>query len=68
LLLSEKWSLHSEIDTEFYKPIQQNVYVLRKDAQNKQPSETGAGLAHFSVTTQIPEINPTLEFLNAGKT
>jgi hypothetical protein len=48
LLLSEKWSLHSEIDRVFTKPIQQNVYVLRvQGLQNKQPSETGAGLAHF---------------------
>ena len=61
LLLSEKWSLHSEIDNRvFTKPIQQNVYVLRVQGRYKINShlETGAGLAHLSVTTQIPEINP----------
>ncbi len=61
LLLSEKWSLHSEIDNRvFTKPIQQNVYVLRVQGRYKINShlETGAGFAHFSVTTQIPEINP----------
>ncbi len=61
LLLSEKWSLHSEIDNRvFTKPIQQNVYVLRVQGRYRINShlETGAGLAHFSVTTQIPEINP----------
>lgn len=61
LLLSEKWSLHSEIDNRvFTKPIQQNVYVLRVQGRYRINSqlETGSGLAHFSVTTQIPEINP----------
>ena len=61
LLLSEKWSLHSEIDNRvFTKPIQQNVYVLRVQGRYRINShlETGAGLAHFSVTTQKPEINP----------
>lgn len=61
LLLSEKWSLHSEIDNRvFTKPIQQNVYVLRVQGRYRINShlETGAGFAHFSVTTQIPEINP----------
>jgi hypothetical protein len=60
LLLSEKWSLHSEIDNRvFTKPIQQNVYVLRVQGRYRINShlETGAGFAHFSVTTQIPEIN-----------
>ena len=61
LQLSEKWFLHSEIDNRvFTKPIQQNVYLLRVQGRYKINShlETGVGFAHFSVTTQIPEISP----------
>lgn len=61
LLLSEKWSLHSEFDNRlFLKPTQENLYVIRVQGRYKINAhlETGAGFAYFSVDTQIPEINP----------
>jgi hypothetical protein len=61
LLLTEKWSLHSEFDNRvFLKPTQENLYVIRVQGRYKINIhlETGAGFAYFSVDTQIPEINP----------
>jgi hypothetical protein len=61
LLLSEKWSLHSEFDNRlFLKPTQENLYVIRVQGRYKINAhlEIGAGFAYFSVDTQIPEINP----------
>ena len=61
LLLSEKWSMHSEFDNRlFLKPTQENLYVIRVQGRYKINAhlETGAGFAYFSVDTQIPEINP----------
>ncbi|MBG6060524.1 hypothetical protein IWX83_000289 [Flavobacterium sp. CG_9.1] len=61
LLLSEKWSLHSEFDNRlFLKPTQENLFVIRVQGRYKINAhlETGAGFAYFSVDTQIPEINP----------
>ena len=61
LLLSEKWTLHSEIDNRiFLKPIQQNVFVLRLQARYKlsKQVETGFGFAYFSVDSQVTEVNP----------
>ncbi|WP_243698899.1 DUF2490 domain-containing protein [Flavobacterium sandaracinum] len=61
LLLSEKWSLHSEFDNRlFLKPTQENLYVIRVQGRYKINAhlETGAGFAYFSVDTQVPEINP----------
>jgi hypothetical protein len=60
LLLSEKWSLHSEFDNRvFLKPVQENLYVIRIQGRYKinDHLETGAGFAYFSVDTQVPEIN-----------
>ncbi|MFE3868893.1 DUF2490 domain-containing protein [Flavobacterium sp. LS2P90] len=60
LLLSEKWSLHSEFDNRlFLKPVQENLYVIRIQGRYKINAhlETGAGFAYFSVDTQVPEIN-----------
>lgn len=61
LLLTEKWSLHSEFDNRvFLKPVQENLYVVRIQGRYKinDHLETGAGFAYFSVDTQVPEINP----------
>ena len=61
LLLTEKWSLHSEFDNRvFLKPVQENLYVVRIQGRYKinDQLETGAGFAYFSVDTQVPEINP----------
>jgi hypothetical protein len=61
LLLTEKWSLHSEFDNRvFLKPVQENLYVVRIQGRYKINDylETGAGFAYFSVDTQVPEINP----------
>ena len=61
LLLSEKWSLHSEFDNRlFLKPVQENLYVVRIQGRYKinDHLEIGAGFAYFSVDTQVPEINP----------
>lgn len=61
LLLSEKWSLHSEFDNRlFLKPTQENLYVIRIQGRYKinDHLEAGAGFAYFSVDTQLPEINP----------
>jgi hypothetical protein len=61
LLLTEKWSLHSEFDNRlFLKPMQENLYVMRIQGRYKinESLETGAGFAYFSVDTQLPEINP----------
>jgi hypothetical protein len=68
LLLSEKWSLHSEIDNRFYKTHSAKCLCVAcaRTLQNKQPSGNRCWFGSFSVTTQIPEINPTLEFLNAA--
>ncbi|MFV8323289.1 DUF2490 domain-containing protein [Flavobacterium sp. LB3P21] len=60
LLLSEKWSLHSEFDNRlFLKPVQENLYVVRIQGRYKinDHLEIGAGFAYFSVDTQVPEIN-----------
>lgn len=61
LLLSEKWSLHSEFDNRlFLKPVQENLYVVRIQGRYKINNhlETGSGFAYFSVDTQVSEINP----------
>lgn len=61
LLLTEKWSLHSEFDNRvFLKPVEENLYVIRIQGRYKinDHLETGAGFAYFSVDTQVPEINP----------
>jgi hypothetical protein len=59
LTLNEKWSLHSEFDNRlFFKPIKENLYVIRVQGRYKinEHLETGVGFAYFSVATQIPEI------------
>ena len=61
LLLTEKWSLHSEFDNRlFIQPLQENLFVIRIQGRYKINNhlETGAGFAYFSVDTQVPEINP----------
>lgn len=61
LTLNSKWSLHSEFDNRlFLKPVTENLYVIRLQARYKinDHLESGAGFAHFSVATQVPEINP----------
>ena len=60
LLLTEKWSLHSEFDNRvFLKPVQENLYVVRIQGRYKinDHLETGAGFAYFSVDTQVPDFN-----------
>lgn len=60
LTLNDKWSLHSEFDNRvFTNPVKKNLYVFRIQGRYKiNPEiETGAGFAHFSVTTQDPEIH-----------
>jgi hypothetical protein len=47
-ILTKKWSLHSEIDNRVLQnPFSKMFMCCVQGQQNKQPSETGAGLAHF---------------------
>ncbi len=60
LLLTEKWSLHSEFDNRlFIQPLQENLFVIRIQGRYKINNhlETGAGFAYFSVDTQVPDFN-----------
>ncbi|MFV8359410.1 DUF2490 domain-containing protein [Flavobacterium sp. LS1P3] len=60
LAFSEKWSLHSEFDNRvFLKPVKENLYVIRIQGRYKINNylEAGIGFAHFSVTTQKPEVS-----------
>ena len=60
LLLNGKWSLHTEFDNRiFLKPVKENLYVIRIQGRYKinEHLEAGIGFAHFSVATQVPEVN-----------
>lgn len=60
LLLTEKWSLHTEFDNRvFLKPVKENLYVIRIQGRYKinEHLEAGIGFAHFSVATQEPEVS-----------
>lgn len=60
LTLNDNWSLHSEFDNRiFLNPVEQNLYEFRVQGRYKinKNIEVGAGFAHFSVTTQDPEVN-----------
>lgn len=60
LLLNGRWSLHTEFDNRvFLKPVKENLYVIRIQGRYKinEHLEAGIGFAHFSVATQVPEVN-----------
>lgn len=59
--LSEKWSLHSELDNRsFINPVHENVFVFRTQGRYRTSKhiDTGAGFAYFSVNTQTPLSDP----------
>lgn len=61
LPVSEKWSLHSEIDNRnFVNPVHQNLFVIRLQARyrNSQHIDLGGGFAYFNVNTQNPDADP----------
>jgi hypothetical protein len=61
LPLSQKWSLHSEIDNRsFINPIHENLWVLRVQGRYRATKlvDLGGGFAYFNVNTQNPEIDP----------
>lgn len=61
LPLSQKWSIHSEIDNRsFTNPIHENLWVLRIQARYRATKliDLGGGFAYFNVNTQNPEIDP----------
>jgi hypothetical protein len=58
LTLNNKWSLHSEFDNRiFLNPVEQNLFLLRMHSRYKINNDwdIGAGVAYFSVATQVPE-------------
>jgi len=59
LTLNNKWSLHSEFDNRiFINPVEQNLYAIRIHSRYKinNDLDLGAGMAYFSVSTQVPEV------------
>lgn len=61
LPLTEKWTLHSEIDNRnFTNPILQNTFVLRVQGRYRANKniDLGGGLAYFNINTQNPNNNP----------
>lgn len=60
LTINDKWSIHSEIDNRiFISPAKENLFVFRIQGRYKiKEVEVGAGLAYFSVYTQVPELDP----------
>ena len=60
LTVNDKWSIHSEFDNRlFIKPVKENLFVFRVQGRYKiKEIEIGAGLAYFSVYTQVPEVDP----------
>ncbi|MEA9411603.1 DUF2490 domain-containing protein [Flavobacterium sp. PL02] len=61
LPLSQKWSLHSEIDNRsFLNPIHENLWVLRVQGRYRANKliDLGGGFAYFNVNTQSTEIDP----------
>ncbi|KIC03039.1 hypothetical protein OA88_05225 [Flavobacterium sp. JRM] len=61
LPLSQKWSLHSEIDNRnFTNPIHENLWVLRVQGRYRANKliDLGGGFAYFNVNTQNTEIDP----------
>jgi len=61
LPLSEKWSIHSEIDNRsFLKPVHQNVIVLRIQGRYRASKivDLGSGFAYFNANTQNPYNDP----------
>jgi hypothetical protein len=59
LTINNKWSVHSEFDNRiFINPVKENLYEFRVQGRYKinDNLDVGAGVAHFSVATQDPEI------------
>ncbi|AOW09369.1 DUF2490 domain-containing protein [Flavobacterium gilvum] len=59
LVLNKKWSINSEFDNRvFINPFEENLFLVRMVGRYKinKDVDFGAGVAYFSVATQVPEI------------
>ena len=60
LLLTEKWTLHSEFDNRsFLNPVHENLFVIRIQGRYRATKlvDLGGGFAFFSTNTQDPHID-----------